>query len=158
MSDKLSKEQQKLSDKCTVLQRKTVINVVKGLTPQEAYRAAGGKAKTDRTADSMVCRMLTNDNVKAFYDSLTATEANNAIMTRNEALEILTGIAATKIEDKDDYKIIPVLPALKQLAQMEGWDSATKHELGGKDGGPIEITTDIELARKLAFLLTKGEA
>jgi hypothetical protein len=134
-----------------------MINIVKGDCSRGAYYAAGGKAKNDRVADAIVSRMLTNANAKAFHDSLIGEAACDAIMTRVEAMKVLTSVARTKIEDKEDYKLIPILPAIKQLAQMEGWDSATKHEHSGPEGGPIETTSDIELARKLAFLLTKGE-
>ena len=139
------------------MQKKYVINLVDGMSQREAYYKAGGKAKTDITADSASSTMFSHVKVKAFYDSLIEHKACSAILTRSEAMEILSGVAKTKINDIEEYKLVPVLPAIKQLAQMEGWDSATKHEHTGKDGGPIETTTDIELARKLAFLLTKGE-
>jgi len=50
--------------------------------------------------------------------------------------------------------------AIKQLAIMEGWESAQKHEHSGPDGKPIETksTSDEDLARKIAFLLTKGDS
>lgn len=124
---------------------------------RKAYIEAGGKAKTNKAAEAVVSRMLANVNVSAFYNSLIEQKACSAIMTRDEAMLILSDIAKTKINDIEEYKIVPVLPAIKQLSTMEGWDSATKHEHSGPDGGAIEVTTDIELARKLAFLLTKGE-
>ena len=124
---------------------------------KDAYYAAGGKAKTDGAAETVVSRMLMNVDVEAFYNILIERKACSAVMTRDEAMLILSDIAKTKINDIEEYKIVPVLPAIKQLSQMEGWDSATKHEHSGPDGGPIETTTDIDLARKLAFLLTKGQ-
>ena len=134
-----------------------MINLVSGMAKRDAYFDAGGKSKSPRVADSVVSKMLTNVNAKAFHDSLIEHKACSAIMTRDEAMEILTGVARTKINDIEEYKLVPVLPAIKQLAAMDGWDAAQKYEHTGKDGEAIQVTTDIELARKLAFLLTKGE-
>lgn len=186
------------------MQKKYVINLVNGMSQREAYYKAGGKAKTDITADSASCTMFSHVKVKAFYNSLIEHKACRAVMTRDRAMEILSGIAETKITDVANFSRIEVgtdddgnkvyqttwdlkdsnelsedaagaieeitagaggfkfkkhsrTAAIKQLAQMEGWDAAQKHEHAGKDGGPIETTSDIELARKLAFLLTKGE-
>jgi len=46
--------------------------------------------------------------------------------------------------------------AIKQLAIMQGWDSASKHEHIVEIEDKAE-TSDRDLARKLAFLLTKGD-
>lgn len=50
------------------------------------------------------------------------------------------------------------LAAMKQLADLEGYNAPTKTELTGKDGGAIETLdlTDRDLARRLAFVLAKG--
>lgn len=174
------------------------------MTQRQAYYDAGGTAKTDISADSAAYKMFSHVQVKAFYDSLIEKEACKAVMTRDRAIEILSGIAETKITDVAKFRKVQVgedddgnpihqsvwelkdseeltdeaagaieeiassptgfkfkkhsrTQAIKQLADMEGWNSATKHEHSGPDGGPIETTTDIELARKLAFLLTKGD-
>lgn len=37
------------------------------------------------------------------------------------------------------------LQAIQQLAKMEGWESASKHEHTGAGGGPIQAVTRIEL-------------
>lgn len=46
------------------------------------------------------------------------------------------------------------LQAIQQLAKMQGWESATKHELTGPNGGPIQHKdmTDEELRQELARL------
>lgn len=205
---KFTDEQKALYDACTDLQRKVVINVVQGNMKQgKAYVKAGGKAKTKESIESCVSEILSNPNATAFYDSLMENLAGDAVMTRQEALEILTDIGRTKLTDiinfqnievgednkdgkpvnqsiwhiKDGKDIKPehsrcisevsagkdglkikthsAPAAIKQLAVMEGWEAATKHEVAGKDGGPIETKSlsDEDLARKLAFLLTKGD-
>lgn len=47
---------------------------------------------------------------------------------------------------KDGIKIKTHSPvtAIQQLAKMQGWESATKHEITGKDGSPL-VPTRIEL-------------
>lgn len=95
----LTEEQQRLSDACTKLQRLTVINRMAGMAPREAYYAAGGRAKKDRVADACALEILANPNAKAFYDSLSLTAAEGAILSKEKALEILSDIASSNIAD-----------------------------------------------------------
>lgn len=187
----LTPEIMKLADPLTNLQRATVINIVTGkMSQREAYKAAGGRAKTDDSADASVSRMLSDSKVKAFHEALLASAAKTAVMTREEAMERLTSIARTNIKDlatfrraqvgedengnpvfqtvwefKDSgdipeehaaavievgsgrdglkFKIQSPASAIKQLADMEGWNAASKHELTGKDGKPIALVADI---------------
>jgi len=53
--------------------------------------------------------------------------------------------ATEKGDGKNDARIIGVkfhdyLPSDKAITDMMGWESPKKHELTGKDGGPIEAT------------------
>ena len=128
-------KQQELADKLTSLQRKYVINLAAGkMSQREAYVAAGGKAKTENAQVSSASEILTNPNVKAFYDSLIAQSATSAILTRTEALEILSRNASQAEEHRDQHQ------AIKQLSAMEGWDAPKKQEITGKDGGAIAVT------------------
>jgi phage terminase small subunit len=198
-----TEKQLELSRELTDLQRKTVINMIKGnLSQRKAYYKAGGKAKTDEAADVAACNMLKKVKVNAFYNSLLEESAGDSILSRTEAMEILTDIAKTKINDIADFSTITIedvegktvkqsvwsfkdsdtisesaarvvnevsvgkdgikfkthsqVDAIKQLRAMEGWDKAVKHEHSGPDGGPIETKSDEDLARKIAFMLTKG--
>lgn len=47
-------------------------------------------------------------------------------------------LAATK--DGIKIKTHSPLQAIQQLAKMQGWESATKHEHSGPGGGPVEVT------------------
>jgi phage terminase small subunit len=189
---KFTDEQRELYNACTALQGRVVLNMVKGnMSQRKAYYEAGGTAKTNKSADVNVSKMLGIPKVKAFYDSLMEQEAGRAIMTRDEARLILSDIARTKITDVADFKKVQVgtneagnpiyqttwelkdsetigdiaagsieeistsatgfkfkkhsrVQAMKQLADLDGWNSATKHELSGIDGKPIEsITLDM---------------
>lgn len=42
------------------------------------------------------------------------------------------------------------LHAIQQLAKMQGWESATKHEITGKDGAPIQTITAEMSAKEAA--------
>ena len=133
----LKKEQKALGKKCTPLQRKYVINLVgSGMSQREAYLKAGGTAKTETAQDNSASIMLSNTKVRAFYDSLMDNAANTAILTRDEALEILSHDARTAKDRKEKQA------AIKQLSAMEGWNATKKHELNGK----LEIT---EIERKI---------
>lgn len=188
----LTPEIMKLADPLTHLQRGTVLNIVTGkMSQRQAYYAAGGKAKSDASADATVSTMLRMPKVKAFHDALIAAAAKTAVMTREEALQRLTAIARTSAKDlanfrrarvgededgnpvyqtvwefrnagdlPDDiagavtevgtgrdglkFKMVGQAEAIKQLAHMEGWNAASKHELTGKNGAPIRLEAKID--------------
>ncbi|ALQ01478.1 hypothetical protein PHLH3_08620 [Pseudomonas sp. St386] len=202
---KLSSEQRRLFEQLTELQQRTATNVLSGMSQREAYKAAGGRAKSDSAADQVACVMLSNIKVKAFMDSMKESALSDAVMSRQEAMERLSSLArisltdliefgsyelgddgegnpvvqtSFKIRDSalQDPKALPAiaeltagrdgikikqhspLAAIKQLADMQGWNAPVKQEVTGKDGGPIETKdlTDNEVARRIAFLLSKG--
>lgn len=133
---KLTKEQQDLGDKCTPLQYRVVIGMVEGLSQRQAYIKAGGTAKTENAQDNSVSVMLSNSKVAAFYDSLMSHMASVAVISRTEALEMLSKEAKVAISSKDRRG------ALKQLSDMEGWNSAKKHEVAAE----VQIT---EITREI---------
>jgi len=129
----LTTEQLALAEKLTHLQRMTVINIVQGVSQRAAYFSAGGKAKSDNAADATVSRMLRMGKVDAFYQALIEASATSSVLTRQEALEKLTGIARGD-EDRG------VMQAIKQITDMQGWEEPKRTELTGEGGGPIAIT------------------
>lgn len=104
----MTPEQQALADKLTNLQRGVVLGVVAGKTQRQAYRDAGGKAKTDETADASASEILSHPEVKAFYDSLVSNAATDAVMTRSEALERLSLMGRTRITDIVEFETVEV--------------------------------------------------
>ena len=96
------------------------------MTQREAYRQAGGKSKSDETADAVVCEMLKNPKAKAYYEALMSEAAAKAIMSRERALAILADIAeGVKVESKPSERV----QALKQMASMQGWEAPKVTEL-----------------------------
>lgn len=109
------------------MQRKFVINLVcSNMSQREAYIAAGGKAKTENSQDSSANTMLSNVKVKDFYEALLNESASDAVLTREEALLILTKNANEAEECRDQHA------AIKQLSDMEGWNAPKEAKLSGE--------------------------
>jgi len=183
----LTDEQKALFDALTKLQQKFVTQLLNGKNQTDAYKAAGGKAKTEESARASASQILTNVNVQAFLKCIQYEAVNEAIMTYEEAMERLSVMGRTSIADlatfgtqvvgedddgnpvtqsvwsfknaselkpeqmaaiseltagKDGLKIKLHDPkaAIKQLAEMRGWEAPKKTELSGPNGGAIQTT------------------
>lgn len=96
----LTDRQLELASKLTTLNRKFVVNLVgTNKSQRQAYIDAGGKAKSDDAQDAAASRMLADVKVKAFYDSLMESATSEAILTREEALQILSNNAKVQMTD-----------------------------------------------------------
>ncbi|MGE4336490.1 MAG: terminase small subunit [Pigmentiphaga sp.] len=81
-----------------------------------------------------------------------AWKIKDSILQDPKKLAAISELSATK--DGVKIKTHSPLQAIQQLAKMQGWESAKKHELTGKDGGPIQHhdISDDQLKEKLAAL------
>jgi phage terminase small subunit len=104
MAIKMTEEQIEIASKLTQLQRKTVINIMSGMSNRQAYIKAGGKAKSEHSADQVVSKMLINAKVKKFYNSLLASATEKALLSKEEAIKILEAAATIKITDVCDFR------------------------------------------------------
>lgn len=106
----MTPEQQELFDSMTPLQQRMCTVMVENpkLSQRQAYYAAGGTAKNDVTADSCAYEILSNPQVKAFMDSVKGQAVSDAIMTRDEAMKILTGMARGNLTDIVKFKTVCV--------------------------------------------------
>lgn len=142
----MSKEQLQLFAKLTKLQRGICLGVLSGLTQRQAYKQAGGKAKSDVTIDTCASEILRNPQVKEFMDSMYAPQLAESIMTRDEAMQILSNITRG-----------PLVPsrvrihAVNQLGRMQGWEAAQKHDLTGHI-----LTTEVPLTDAQRAVLDKA--
>ncbi len=135
------------------MQRRFVLNIFeRSCSQREAYVLAGGTSKTPESQDACASKMLSNAKVKAFYDTLTASCTSRAILTREEALEILTSNAKMADEHRDQHA------AIKQLSDMQGWNAPKKAELTGSGGKNLALDVQVsskEIASALNGLLKK---
>jgi phage terminase small subunit len=104
----LTDDQKVLAAKLTTLQHKFVVNLVSGMSQDNAISKAGSKAKTDGAKRAIASRMLSDANTRAFYDSLMLTRLTDSIMTRDEALSILSNNARVSMTDIADYRFVEV--------------------------------------------------
>ena len=126
----------------SVLKQDIAIGHLSGMTHLDSYNTSKGKAKTDKAKIAGASEILSNPDVIAFCDHARADKLSGAIMGRDEALEKLTGMArldANVVAQFEAIAPVDVNRSIKQLSDMQGWDSAKKHEVTGKNGAPIEI-------------------
>jgi hypothetical protein len=138
-------EQQALFDKLTSLQKRVCINVLNGMNQRQAYKEAGGKAK-ETALDNIVSVMMKNTKVKAFMDEMYSYDLNQTIMSRDEALQIMSGFARAPGVTKRDR-----IRSVERLARMQGWDAAQKHDLTGHI-----LTSEVPLTEAQQALLDKA--
>ena len=111
--------------KLTRIQQAIVTAEIAGTDTHEAYKQAGGKATSGQAVRVAVHRARNNKKVVALMSELktVAREAlDDAIVNRKEALERLSGI----VRQRDDDRASMI--AIKQLAEMEGWEAVKKTE------------------------------
>ena len=87
------------------VKREFCLAYISGLSRDEAYKHAGGKAKHISQAVSV---MMKDEGVKAYIKQLMKRGEDKAIMKREEALEMLTTIARSKVTDVIEFYMIPV--------------------------------------------------
>ena len=149
----MTPEQQALSDALTKLQRGVVLGVVAGKSQRQAYRDAGGKAKTDASADAVVSEMLSDPKVDAFYQSLIAQAANSSVMTREQALERLTLMASTEITDILEFVTVDVKRAGKdgeeETVEETIWRMKDSPEVERRARAAIKSVTMTKLGPKI---------
>lgn len=122
----MNKEQRELLRKLTRLQRELAIGVLSGLTQRQAYKQAGGKAKTDKAIDTSASEILSRLEVKEFMEAMYAPQLAEAIMGRDEAMQILSGVTRAPLSPSRVR-----IQAIQQLGRMQGWEAAQKHDLTG---------------------------
>lgn len=140
----MTPKQQELFDKLTTLQKRVCTNILNGMTRPQAYKEAGGRAKGD-AVNNVVSVMMMNVQVKAFMDEMYSYDMNQTVMTREEAMEILSGFSrAPNLNQRVRIQ------AVERLAKMQGWDAAQKHDLTGHI-----LTSDVPLTDAQRAVLDK---
>lgn len=141
----MTPKQQELFEKLTTLQKRVCTNILNGMTRPQAYKEAGGRAKGD-AVNNVVSVMMMNVQVKSFMDEMYSYDMNQTVMTREEAMEILSGFSrAPNLNQRVRIQ------AVERLAKMQGWDAAQKHDLTGHI-----LTSDVPLTDAQRAVLDKA--
>ena len=143
----MTDEQAALFEKLTRLQKRVSLNVLSGMTDIQAYKDAGGKAKTDASARAAVSELLANPNVRRFRESMERQAARNALCTTEDIVKGLMKEAGlgfdedgNPINPPSDAKQAGRVSALKALSDFTGGFDANKQQL--EHSGYIQTSTD----------------
>lgn len=142
----MTPEQQELSNKLTNLQRGVVLGVVAGKSQRQAYYDAGGKAKTDASADAVVSEMLSDPKVRAFYDSMLSDAAEEAQITLQTLLdELEEARQAAMAQEGGKAQAAAMVAATMGKAKLLGLEAAAKIDHTSSDGSMSAVPARIEL-------------
>ncbi|MNO35957.1 Terminase small subunit [compost metagenome] len=81
----------------------------------------------------------------------------DSVLQNEDDLSIISELEVGKFGPK--IKTHSSLQAMAQIAKLQGWEAASKHEFSGPDGGPIRHATELsdEALEKLALTATQTE-
>jgi phage terminase small subunit len=150
----------------TRLQQGVALGVLEGLSQREAYRRAGGGAKTQNAADRSVSQIVNNRMVQEFIESFKVEQVESlgkVLIDRERIIAMLAEQATCDIGLQDlnkpeNFKHVSEViidptgevrykftgpadrrAAAKQLAEMLGWNKPTELKISG------ELTTRARL-------------
>lgn len=143
----MNAEQQALFDNLTQLQQRVATNVLAGMSQRIAYYQAGGSAKTDLSADATVSELLSNPNVKSFMDSMKVQAVTDAIMTREEAMKILTTLGRGNLTDIVKFKTSHVGQNAETGDDVHQTTWLIDEELQANDPDKLMIISELEVGK-----------
>lgn len=159
-------EHKELFDKLTRLQKGVCLGVLSGKPYAQAYRDAGGIAKSDENANSIVSRMMSTDvNVRAFMDAVEEEAISSAVMTKQEALERLSLIASSTVKDIANWSEIDVVDAQGNASKQAVWNLKGSDEISdeaaaiiseisaGRDGFKFKTHSPLQAIKELSAML-----
>jgi len=100
--------QRGLFEKLTPLRQKVALNHITGMKPAEAHRNAGGTCKNESNRRKLGNEILSKQDVRDFISAMADHIVNPAIMSRDEALEILSNNARVKISDIATFSYVAI--------------------------------------------------
>lgn len=159
----MTPDQEKLFLSLSGCEQDFVTSLMAGKAPKDAARDASKNGKSDGYFRKYACELLQREGVKAFLDSVKLSMAEAAIMTQQEALERLSAIGRTSINDlvewgeyvvcKDDKgnEIKQSVWRVKDSAMQDPVAMACISELSsGKDGIKIKMYNSLQAQKQLA--------
>ena len=145
----MTPEQKELFDQLTGLQQKicTIIIGNPSLSQREAYYAGGGKAKSDEVADASACEILANPKVKAFMNEMKAQAVSDAMMSREEAIKILSTIGRTHLKDIVKFRTSHVGQDMETGEDIVQTAWHLREELQESDSDKLSIISELEVGK-----------
>lgn len=104
----MTPEQQELFGRLTHLQQRVATGVLAGMSQRQAYYAAEGSAKSDTAADTSASEIMNNPKVKTFMDAMKKQAVSDAMMSRNEAVQILSMLGRGNLTDLVRFQTVVV--------------------------------------------------
>jgi phage terminase small subunit len=148
----MTEEQKALFDDLTTLQQEVSLASLSGKNDIDSYKASSGKAATVKAMESSVSQILGNHKVVRFMDAMKAVAVNDAIMSRDEALVILSNNARVKVSDIATFSYVqlgededgnPIMGSVWKMKDSEDIDkdvlSCIKSVTMTKQGPKIEL-------------------
>lgn len=129
----MTPKQQELSEQLTNLQRLTVLGVVEGKSQRQAYYDAGGRAKSDLSADATVSELLSNPNVKKFYNSMIGSAAEESQITLKTLLAELEEARQAALGQEKPQAAAMVAASMGK-AKLLGLEAPAKVDHSSSDG------------------------
>ena len=111
-------------------QEKFCVEFVKSGNAAEAYRRAGYKASSPKSASNSASRLLEKDGIRSRIAELREKVTNKKILDAQQRRILLSEIANAKGQD--------AVRALDVLNKMDGI-YITKQQISGADGGPLRF-------------------
>lgn len=143
----MTPEQLALFDNLTQLQQRTATNVLAGMTQRQAYYAAGGSAKNDESADATASEILRNPSVKSFMDSMKTQAISDAIMSREEAMKILTQLGRGNLTDIVKFKTSHVGQNAETGDDVHQTTWLIDEDLQANDPDKLMIISELEVGK-----------
>lgn len=143
----MTPEQLILFDNLTSLQQRIATNVLAGMTQRQAYYAAEGSAKSDTAADTSASEIMNNPKVKAFMDSMKVQAVSDAIMSREEAMKILTQLGRGNLTDIVKFKTVHVGQNAETGDDVHQTAWTIDEELQANDPDKLMIISELEVGK-----------
>ena len=135
--------------KLTVKEASFAAKIIEGLEPSPALRAS--LYKTDNMSPSVIAveaqKLLKRPHISLVIENGKKAQIDKAILTRDEALKILTTDAREEeLSPPDRHR------AIKQVVDMQGWNAAKEYDHKSSDGSmsPTRELTDEEVEKEMA--------
>lgn len=143
----MNAEQKALFDKLTKLQQRVATNVLSGMSQRQAYMLAGGSANSDDSADATSSQLLSNPKVVAFMDAMKVQAVSDAIMTKDEAMKVLSQLARGNLTDIVNFRTVEIGKDMESGQPVYQTVWTIPEELQRDDPERLVIISELEVGK-----------